>query len=385
MAETFLGWQLIAGALGGAAVALAAVRTWRANPGIAGEANLPAAAELPDQVGIESFDEPLLIVGPDSRVTAANIAARSLLGFEIVGGDIRLALRQPVALDAVRDAQAGSRVERDIGNLGREDRFYRMRAIPTGDGRLIVGFMDISRMRLAERTRADFVANASHELRTPLATIRGFVETLQGPAAEDVPARARFLDIMGREAARMTRLIDDLLSLSRIELDKFVRPQTPLDLEPLIADVARTLAMRLEADERALIIETRDLSPVIGDRDQVLQVLHNLLSNAVKYGRSGTPVRLSAMPEGSMIRIAVEDQGDGIAPEDLPRLTERFYRVDNSRSRQMGGTGLGLAIVKHIVERHRGTLTIDSVVDQGTTVAFTLPLASETPRSGTEA
>ncbi len=228
--------------------------------------------------------------------------------------------------------------------------------------------------------RVDFIANASHELRTPVTTLLGFIETLQGPAAEDEPARHRFLEIMHREAARMSRLIDDLLSLSRIELDKHVRPQTALDVAPLIADVGRTLAMRLEADQRRLAIRVAPGLPnVIADRDQVLQVLHNLVSNALKYGRSGTAITVDAEPvetaAGPMVRVTVGDRGDGIAPEHLPRLTERFYRIDTSRSRSMGGTGLGLAIVKHIIERHRGTFEIVSKPGEGSQVSFTLPLA----------
>jgi two-component system phosphate regulon sensor histidine kinase PhoR len=231
--------------------------------------------------------------------------------------------------------------------------------------------------------RVDFIANASHELRTPLATLAGFIETLQGPAAEDEPARRRFLEIMGREAARMSRLIDDLLSLSRIELDKHLRPQTALDVAPLIADVGRTLAMRLETDQRRLAITVAEgLPAVIADRDQVLQVLHNLVSNALKYGRSGTTITVdaaridAAAGREAMVRITVGDNGEGIAPEHLPRLTERFYRIDTSRSRSMGGTGLGLAIVKHIVERHRGAFEIVSRPGEGSQVSFTLPLAS---------
>jgi two-component system phosphate regulon sensor histidine kinase PhoR len=230
--------------------------------------------------------------------------------------------------------------------------------------------------------RVDFVANASHELRTPLATLSGFIETLQGPAAEDEPARERFLDIMALEAGRMSRLIDDLLSLSRIELDKHVRPVTQLDLAGVVADVRKTLAMRLEADERQLVVgDMAGLPPVIGDRDQLLQVLHNLVSNALKYGRTGTPISIGAVAEPAaagtpaQVRLTVTDIGDGIGPEHLPRLTERFYRVDSQRSRKMGGTGLGLAIVKHIVERHRGRLDIASVQGEGTTVSFTLPQA----------
>ncbi|MBC7520872.1 MAG: ATP-binding protein [Sandarakinorhabdus sp.] len=247
---------------------------------------------------------------------------------------------------------------------------------------MLVILDDITQTRLTERMRVDFVANASHELRTPLATLSGFIETLKGPAAEDEPARRRFLDIMEREAARMSRLIDDLLSLSRIELDKHVRPVMRLQLEGIVTEVGKTLAMRLEADDRHLIVdEVLPLPPVIGDRDQILQVLHNLVSNALKYGHTGTPITVRAVAEAettgtpAVVRISVTDMGDGIAPEHLPRLTERFYRIDSARSRKMGGTGLGLAIVKHIVERHRGRLEISSHTGEGTCVSITIPQA----------
>jgi two-component system phosphate regulon sensor histidine kinase PhoR len=227
----------------------------------------------------------------------------------------------------------------------------------------------------------DFVANASHELRTPLATLSGFIETLLGPAAEDAPARARFLSIMADEAGRMSRLIDDLLSLSRIEMDKYVRPSATLDLSGVFADVGKTLAMRLEQDQRRLELDVpAGLPPVVGDRDQILQVLHNLISNALKYGQSGTPITVRAEARDGQVRISVIDRGEGIAAEHLPRLTERFYRVDSQRSRKMGGTGLGLAIVKHIVERHRGRLEIESQPGQGSVFSFTLPVASRPAR-----
>lgn len=338
------------------------------------------------QVSIESLADPALVVERGTSIVSANGAARALFGEAAIGEGLAVALRHPAALDAVRIArEQGSSLEREIAGIGRGEGLYRLRVTSLEGGRLLLLFRDISAARLAERMRVDFVANASHELRTPLATIMGFVETLQGPAVEDEPARRRFLDIMAREAGRMTRLIDDLLSLSRIELDKYVRPTTPLALPPLLSDVGRTLAMRLEADQRVLTIETpEDLPMVIGDRDQILQVLHNLVSNALKYGRTGTPIvlraELLAKPH-PMVRVSVADQGEGIALEHLPRLTERFYRVDNSRSRSLGGTGLGLAIVKHIVERHRGELSIDSREGVGTTVAFTLPRAEGEPLS----
>jgi two-component system phosphate regulon sensor histidine kinase PhoR len=336
-----------------------------------------------DSVSIESLADPAMMIDAGSSITAANVAARKLVGERCVGEGVAVALRHPAALDAVRLVrERGFAVEREIAGIGRQEGLYRLRVSSLGAGRLLLMFSDISAARLAERMRVDFVANASHELRTPLATIMGFVETLQGPAVEDEPARRRFLDIMAREAGRMTRLIDDLLSLSRIELDKYVRPTTVVALPPLLADVGKTLAMRLEADQRVLTIDApEELPRIVGDRDQILQVLHNLVSNALKYGRTGTPILLKAervdRPQ-PMVRVSVTDQGEGIAAEHLPRLTERFYRVDNSRSRSLGGTGLGLAIVKHIVERHRGELTIDSREGIGTTVAFTLPQA-ETP------
>jgi two-component system phosphate regulon sensor histidine kinase PhoR len=295
----------------------------------------------------------------------------------VVGSDLRLTVRHPVLLDALDAVLAGGPAQlREVGGLGGDNRAFRLRIVPDGEGRNLVLLDDVTDAKATERMRVDFVANASHELRTPLATLTGFIETLQGPAAEDEPARQRFLGIMAQEADRMRRLIDDLMSLSRIELDKFVRPTQSLDLKGIVAEVGRTLAMRLEADQRRLLIEEApDLPRVIADRDQVLQVLHNLISNALKYGRTGTPIRAAVAQVDNAMRLTVADEGEGIAPEHLPRLTERFYRVDSQRSRTLGGTGLGLAIVKHIVERHRGRLEIDSTLGEGTRVSFTLPLA----------
>jgi two-component system phosphate regulon sensor histidine kinase PhoR len=318
-------------------------------------------------------------------VEAANAAARALFGDRIVGSDLRLTVRHPALLDAVEAVMAGQMAEdRELTGLGSGNRSFRLRVVGDDDDdgpiRCLVLLDDITQSKVTERMRVDFVANASHELRTPLATLAGFIETLQGPAAEDEPARQRFLTIMATEADRMRRLIDDLMSLSRIELDKFVRPTQPLDLKGLVAEVGSTLAMRLEGDSRALLIdEPSELPRVIADRDQVLQVLYNLISNALKYGRSGSPIRVSlasvASSPGGSVKVTVADEGDGIAPEHLPRLTERFYRVDSQRSRTLGGTGLGLAIVKHIVERHRGRLEIDSRLGEGTSVSFILPIA----------
>ncbi len=371
------------------AVLLVALGWWLAQVyGPLREATAAAVDPLPlpipavfsaDSITIDALADPVLIVAGD-RAIAANAPARALFGARVEGGDLRMAVRHPGVLETIAQARSGGiTIEREITGIGQGNSAYRVRAVDAGEGRTLVTFADITQARLTERMRVDFVANASHELRTPLATLSGFIETLQGPAADDEPARSRFLDIMAREAGRMSRLIDDLLSLSRIELDKHVRPQAVLDLPGLIADVGKTLAMRLDSDERQLVIEeAADLPPVVADRDQVLQVLHNLISNALKYGRSGSPITVSAVAEPAhggepaTVLLTVLDQSEGIAPEHLPRLTERFYRVDSLRSRRMGGTGLGLAIVKHIVERHRGKLEIDSRPGEGTRVSFTL-------------
>jgi two-component system phosphate regulon sensor histidine kinase PhoR len=347
----------------------------------------PAAPPLPppgppaDRIHIESLADPVLITR-GTLVEAANAPARSLFGRRLEGSDLRLTVRHPALLDALDTVLAdGITVEREISGLAGDNRSYRLRVQADADGRCLLLLDDTTQAKVTERMRVDFVANASHELRTPLATLTGFIETLQGPAAEDEPARLRFLGIMAQEADRMRRLLDDLMSLSRIELDKFVRPTQAMEMAGLVAEVGRTLAMRLESDQRQLVIaEPPALPRVIADRDQVLQVLHNLVSNSLKYGRTGTPIRVSlaAEPDSTApahVRVSVADDGDGIAPEHLPRLTERFYRVDSQRSRSMGGTGLGLAIVKHIVERHRGRLEIDSRLGEGTRISFTLPVA----------
>jgi two-component system, OmpR family, phosphate regulon sensor histidine kinase PhoR len=382
------GAELVVLALAVLLLGLVLGRLSRPEPALLPVADLPAPLPLPappaDRIAIESLNDAVLVTR-GAMVEAANAPARALFGERIAGSDIRLTVRHPLLLDTLDAVLAdGVAAERELGGLGSGNRAFRLRVVPEGDGqegggRCLLLLDDVTDAKATERMRVDFVANASHELRTPLATLTGFIETLQGPAAEDEPARQRFLGIMGHEADRMRRLIDDLMSLSRIELDKFVRPTQQLTLTHIVAEVGRTLAIRLDADQRRLLIdEPPDVPPVIADRDQVLQVLHNLISNALKYGRSGTPIRVTLAVhagEGGHVRLTVTDEGDGIAPEHLPRLTERFYRVDSQRSRTMGGTGLGLAIVKHIIERHRGRLEIDSRLGVGTSVSFTLPLA----------
>ena len=255
---------------------------------------------------------------------------------------------------------------------------------PAESPTVLLALQDMTKVMRADRLRADFVANASHELRTPLATLLGFIETLRGPAKDDGDARAKFLAIMQEQASRMARLVADLLSLSRIELNEHSVPTEGVRLHAVLASVADSLAMKAAA--RSMTIELpedlRALPPVQGDQDELIQLFQNLIDNALKYGRAGSPVRVLARasdppaamtPARPAVAVAVIDQGEGIARQHLPRLTERFYRVDTARSRDLGGTGLGLAIVKHIVSRHRGALEIDSEMGQGSRFTIFLP------------
>lgn len=330
---------------------------------------------------IEAFNDPLLLV-ERQQVTMANGAALRLLGDHVVGENVRLAIRHPAVTErlASQDDTINSGPIPLVG-IGEADRHWEFRIHDMGKGRKLVRLSDRTSNYVAEKMRVDFVANASHELRTPLATLIGFIETLEdGKAAEDRPTRERFLGIMADEARRMQQLIDDLISLSRIEADKFSPPGRPVSLAPLITEVVRAAGAGVESDRKDRILVTpvsTDLR-VLGDITQLSQLLHNLIDNALKYGRMQSPVRVSAnLTVDGMALITVADEGDGIAIEHLPRLTERFYRVDPSRSRAMGGTGLGLAIVKHIVERHRGRFDIRSEIGVGTTVSVLLPSAPE--------
>ncbi len=342
-------------------------------------------ADVPDAPTaelIEAIGEPILIVS-GARVELANSAALVLLGEHITGQDVRLAIRHPAAAEQLVTAVGDGEPVPLLG-LGARDQSWEMRVRSTGDGRRIVHLADRTGARAADRIRVDFVANASHELRTPLAAILGFIETLGDEAGEDATIRKRFLGVMDDEARRMQRLIDDLMSLSRIEAEKFRAPETPVDLADLAVEVHAELAATGDPRGGDLMLAAQDVPPVPGDRAQLSQLLHNLAANAMKYGRAGTPITIAIQPAGdNMVRLSVTDQGDGIPPEHLPRLTERFYRVDSGRSRAIGGTGLGLSIVKHIAERHRGRLDIVSVPGTGTTVTVLLPGALSQSRNST--
>ncbi|WP_443970315.1 ATP-binding protein [Sphingobium sp. CR28] len=327
---------------------------------------------------------PILVV-EQGRIVEANASATELLGNHILGADVRLAIRNPAALDLIlseRTREVSATIE--MVGLGGAEQRWSMRIVPLANETKLLALLDQSGRHAAERMRVDFVANASHELRTPLAGILGFIETLRDPVAgADAKTRERFLSIMDGEARRMQRLVDDLMSLSRIEADKYRAPASPVGLTLLAEEVADVFRNRTDFAGRGIeIISAPDLPPVRGDRPQISQLLHNLVSNAIKYGAAGTPITISlTSAERDMVRLTVTDRGEGIPPEHIPRLTERFYRVDSGRSRAMGGTGLGLAIVKHIVERHRGRLDLTSTVGKGTTVTIDLPIYAESELS----
>lgn len=334
----------------------------------------PAPADDSIADAIEAIFEPVLLVA-DNRVIAANQAARTLLGAHILGEDVRVAIRHPAAAERLLNPEDASAAPIQLVGLGARDQHWEMRVRTLPGGHRIVHLGDRTGSHAADRIRVDFVANASHELRTPLASILGFIETLED-AADDPETRTRFLRVMDTEARRMQRLIDDLMSLSRIEAEKYRAPDDSVDLPELIDEVHGELAVLAPDRAGDIVIHGEPVTAVRGDRVQLSQLLHNIIGNAMKYGRAGTPVSVSLRGAGeSMVRLSVTDESEGIAPEHLPRLTERFYRVDSSRSRAAGGTGLGLAIVKHIVERHRGRLDIVSTVGAGTTVTILLPTA----------
>jgi len=340
---------------------------------------------------LAALPEPLLLLDPDRQVVRANAAAEALLGDRLVGLDLAGTLRHPAVLAATDAALRGGGervVEFELTSP--VERHLSARIAPlwphTAEGAAAVLVLnDHTAMTRAERLRADFVANASHELRTPLASLVGFIETLRGPAREDKAAGERFLGIMAEQAARMQRLVDDLLSLSRIEMNEHRPPTGAVDLGGLVRGVADTLEQR--ATSRGMRIELAlpdDLPPVQGDADELVQVFQNLIDNAIKYGTPGTVIEISAacsarvLPgarpgQRAAVAIAVRDHGAGIEREHLPRLTERFYRVDPARSRELGGTGLGLAIVKHIVSHHRGLLEIQSEPGAGSVFTVQLP------------
>ncbi|WP_099823428.1 ATP-binding protein [Oceaniglobus indicus] len=329
---------------------------------------------------------PAFWVGSDNRIAVSNPAALALFDPGLVGRHYLGALRQPRIVAAIETALTAKTAA--IATYWTTDRnhdtVWTARAEPLDLNRqqgVLVTLEDTTAMQEVGQMRRDFVANVSHELRTPLTALIGFIDTLRGAARDDPAARERFLATMAGEAARMNRLVQDLLSLSRLESDERMRPTGHIDFARLLASVRQSLAPLLNDSDTTLILAgCDDLPDASGDGDQIGQVFVNLVENAVKYGGTGQTVTITATPiardpalRQAAIRFDVTDTGDGMDPVHIPRLTERFYRIDTHRSREMGGTGLGLAIVKHIVNRHRGRLHITSVPGQGSTFSVILP------------
>ena len=341
-------------------------------------AAVPAAAiEATDPLaGVKSafanFDSPVFLLDDDGNVLYQSLSAVHAFGPVMEGQHVSARIRQPAAIDMIREALAtGKSGSVEIVTPMPAESVYLARIVKAeGDaGFFVLIFRDISETRRIDRMRTDFVANASHELRTPLASLRGFIETLQGPARNDQRAHEKFLGIMAEQVTRMSRLVDDLMSLSRLELKAKLAPDDAVDLVPLIGSVCDALAP-LADDLGVEVIRTVPEGSVMvgGNRDELTQVFENLIENACKYGQEGKKVEvtLSALP-GQPPEVSVRDHGPGIPEEHVPRLTERFYRVNVESSLSKKGTGLGLAIVKHILTRHRARLIIRSEVGEGST------------------
>jgi two-component system phosphate regulon sensor histidine kinase PhoR len=331
---------------------------------------------------IEGIPEPALALGPTGHILYVNASGHDLLGGGRIGLHFTSLSRDPELVAAVDMALETGRtttvelqervpVERrrsaTVAGLGSQDGTLSSPA-------LLITVRDLTEQDRLARMRADFVANASHELRTPLASLKGFVETLQGAAKDDPNARERFLRVMSEQADRMTRLIDDLLSLSRVEMREHLPPSERVDLEDALGHVVQALQPLAERTCTTLKLQPPAGGALVrGDRDELVQVFQNLIQNALKYGKQGGVVEVSISRRPGRLLVSVKDDGPGIAPQHLPRLTERFYRINVAASRERGGTGLGLAIVKHILNRHRGELEVQSAVGKGSTFTVDLP------------
>jgi two-component system phosphate regulon sensor histidine kinase PhoR len=390
-----------------AAIAVVAAAAWIGN---GHRTRIGAMSPLPQRRGprlgdplveavIAGLPDPVIVLDREGRVLAFNPQAGLMAPALRRGEPASLALRVPEIVEAIRRAAATHEPQRvEFFERVPVDRWFagyvtpvELAGIAPGfeRGLVLISVQDLTPLRRVEEMRADFVANASHELRTPLASLSGFIDTLQGPARDDPAARERFIEIMKGQARRMARLIDDLLSLSRIELNAHLQPQTAADVVSVVRQVAD--ALQVLARERGVAIAIdAPAEPlfVLGDRDELTRVFENLIENALKYGGGGKRVdialeRAEAADGAGEAVVAVRDHGAGIAAEHLPRLTERFYRVDVGHSRAEGGTGLGLALVKHILNRHRGRLQIESTLGAGATFTVRLPLSSAPARTET--
>lgn len=340
---------------------------------------------------LDGLNASVFIIDAHREVTFANKAAKKRFGEAVVGDSFVRIVRQPdclAAIDAVMNGEGERRVEITMGSA--PSTTFEVNVTSVGQGkangtRVSLTFEDVSQIRDAELMRSEFVANVSHELRSPLTALAGFVETLSGPAKDDADARHRFLGLMEKEAARMKRLIDDLLSLSKLQSKERIRPSGHVDVHVLMQRVIATLTPISEQEQKNIDFKNNSkITTVLGDEDELIQIFHNIIENAIKYGALDTEVSIEisdvdrmAGIDGKVLAVSVSDQGGGITAEDIPRLTERFYRADKSRSRIKGGTGLGLAIVKHILNRHRGRLYIESEVGVGSTFTIFLPIGKK--------
>jgi two-component system phosphate regulon sensor histidine kinase PhoR len=336
---------------------------------------------------LSALPDPVILIDGRATVLLFNEAAARVWPSLARAWPLSFTLRSPAIVEAVdRVLRGEASVIGDYAERVPVDRLYEFRVTaiaPTGvQGRsqaaALLVIRDLTEARRLEMMRVDFVANASHELRTPLASLLGFIETLQGPAREDASARERFLEIMRTQARRMARLVDDLLSLSRVEMSEHRRPRDAVDLSSIVRQMVDTLRpLAAERGVETSLVVGDGTFVVAGDRDELARVAENLIENAIKYGQAGRKVEVSvqaaAETGGPAILLTVQDWGPGIAPEHLPRLTERFYRIDTAESREKGGTGLGLALVKHIVNRHGGRLMIDSKVGEGARFRVAIP------------
>ncbi|HEY1961282.1 MAG TPA: ATP-binding protein [Rhizomicrobium sp.] len=339
---------------------------------------------------LETIVDPLMLIDTGGRVVFANTAMQALAGTDAESKNVAAVIRTPVILEALESTQrTGEPSSVEYAERVPVERHYEGHLVHTARPPRVTVLLlhDLTALKRAEQARADFIANASHELRTPLASLTGFIETLLGHARDDEVAREQFLEIMHVEAQRMRRLIDDLLSLTRIELNEHVPPAGEVQLGDIVRDAVATLAPIAQTERVSLVPEIPPNLPTVqGERDDLVQVFLNLIHNGIKYGRPGghvwialsAPAGESAYGRGGreMVSAVIRDDGDGIPREAIPRLTERFYRVDIKRSRERGGTGLGLAIVKHIVNRHQGRLLIESRLGEGSTFTVLLPVAS---------
>lgn len=336
---------------------------------------------------LDGLGDAVFLIDERRTFVDGNPAAFDLVGNLAKGRDLADILDSQDIIEAVDEALQGAADQQaEVFIPPPVSRTFEMRllVLPARNPDKAVWIMlvlhDISPAKRAEQMRADFVSNVSHELRSPVTSLLGFIETLRGPAQDDAQAREKFLAIMEEEARRMTRLINDLLTLSKVEADEHIRPVESIDIRRLLEEVVDILAGRARERGMEIALDALPTLPVVaGDKDELVQVFRNLIDNAINYGREGTTVTIAVQGRaGAEVDVSVINQGEGFEPEHIPRLTERFYRIDKGRSRATGGTGLGLAIVKHIINRHRGALEIVSAPGESTTFAVTLPAKTST-------